>query len=75
MKRILIATCLVLSALFFIVIKSSGKNDVADQQYIVVGGKSALQLEKNVVSNMKNGWKLNGGVSYGDGYYLQAMYK
>ena len=75
MKRSVIYVC----AMLLIPILYFSKHAIAQTQpiseYIVVTSTSVSVLSTNVERKLGQGFKLAGGISYGDGKYLQAIYK
>ena len=45
------------------------------KKYDVVSDRSLIELIKKVNASISNGWKLLGGITFGDDYFCQAMTK
>ena len=75
MKRILIATCLVISALVFVIVGSSWKSEQTSG-YMVISQPTPYKLVQAVDRKVREGWKPTGGVVIaGKDDYWQAIYK
>lgn len=45
------------------------------KQYDVVMDLSKREFTEKVSEKLEEGWKLQGGIAYADGYFIQAIYK
>ena len=74
MKASLFVTCMIVSALAFTAFNNI-KEKKAAGAYIVITATFIDELESRVDKKLREGWTLAGGVSYGDGRYMQAVHE
>lgn len=74
MKKIIIAVCLVVSAVVIFAFNGANKQQSTDYQLVQNNNLSVFQSE--VQRKLSSGWKLAGGATQtGSGKYIQAIYK
>lgn len=73
MKKIILISLLVISTIVFVAWNSSETKNVSRYQVIYLSSISGLTWD--VERKLKEGWTLAGGVSFGDGSYIQAVSK
>ena len=45
------------------------------KQYDVIMDKPKIKFVKKISEKLEEGWNLQGGIAYADGYFMQAIYR